>query len=43
MKAFWASVAVAILLAIAAAVILRVGVGLDSAQVYQSERGNVRL
>lgn len=41
MKAFLASVAAAILLAIVAGAIL--GGSMDSADVYQSARGNVRL
>lgn len=43
MKAFWLSVVVAIGLAILAGVVLRVGVGLESAEVYQSQTGNVKL
>lgn len=43
MKAFWASVAVAIVLAVVAGVVLRVGVGLDSAEAYRSQTADVKL
>lgn len=43
MKAFWTSVAAAILIAIIAGVVLRYGVALDSQEAYQSPHGSVRL
>jgi hypothetical protein len=43
MKAFWTSVAAAILIAIIAGVVLHYGVSLDSQDAYQSPRGSVRL
>lgn len=43
MRAFLAAMAVAILLAVGAGVILRVGVDLRSDQVHRSQQGNVRL
>lgn len=43
MKAFWASVAAAILIAIIAGVVLKYGVGYESREVHQSTHGAVRL
>lgn len=43
MKAFWASVAVAIVIAIVAGVVLRMGVRMDAQHVYQSQTGDVKL
>jgi len=43
MKAFMASVAAAILIAIVAGVVLKYGVGLESSDVNQSRLGSVRL
>jgi len=43
MKAFWASVAAAILIAIIAGVVLKYGVGLEAREVNQSTLGSVRL
>ena len=43
MKAFWVSVAAAILIAIIAGVVLKYGVGLESREVNQSTLGSVRL
>ncbi len=42
MKAFWASVAAAILIAIVAGAVLTYGVGWKSADVYRSPTGNVQ-
>lgn len=43
MKAFWASVLAAILIAIIAGVVLSYGIGFESRDVYQSTHGTVRL
>jgi len=43
MKAFWASVVAAILIAVIAGVVLKFGVGLDSRDVHQSMNDSVRL
>lgn len=43
MKAFWASVAAAILIAIIAGMVLTYGIGYESHDVYQSMHGAVRL
>lgn len=43
MKAFWTSVAAAILIAVVAAVVLQYGFSRDSQDVYQSQHGSVRL
>ncbi len=43
MRAFLAAMAVAVVIAVSAGVILRIGVGLESEQVYRSAQGNVRL
>jgi len=43
MKAFWASVAVAIVIAVVAGVALRVGVRMDVDQAYRSQTSDVKL
>lgn len=43
MKAFWTSVAAAILIAVAAGIVLQYGLSRDSQDVYQSPHGSVRL
>jgi len=43
MKAFWTSVAAAILIAIIAGVVLKYGVGFEARDVNQSMHGTVRL
>jgi hypothetical protein len=43
MKAFWTSVAAAIMIGIMAGVVLTYGVGFESRDVHQSAHGAVRL